>query len=149
MNSYEMASVWVDCFRFFNSTNMSGMNEGSRGEMIILKMLMNEHEAMNPGQLAQEMKVTPARITTLLNSLEDKQLIRRYTKPGDRRRIYVELSPTGREYTEKRQEEVLSRIVKMVEFLGQEDAETFTHLLRRLEGFVHSQTYSGRNNLLY
>ncbi len=56
-----------------------------------------EHESTTPGQLARRLVATPAVVTGLIDRLERRGYVRRVSEPGDRRRIHLELTESGRE----------------------------------------------------
>jgi len=57
--------------------------------------------------LASNMDLTPSRVTTLLNSLEDKNYVKRDISSEDRRIIKVSLTDIGIEYTKQIQEKYI------------------------------------------
>ena len=76
-------------------------------------------------ELAEDMELTPSRITNLLNNLESKGYIQRKISSKDRRIIKVTLTKKGREYTTdvgekyiKYHEEILSMLKDEEEIKG-------------------------------
>ncbi|TAL70755.1 MAG: MarR family transcriptional regulator [Bacteroidetes bacterium] len=81
--------------------------------------IIKENDAVSTKQLAKQMKLTPGRITHLLNSLEFKNLISRQIDKNDRRGIQTFITPDAvnfidnviKEYT-KLHEEILDYLPK-------------------------------------
>ena len=83
--------------------------------------------------LAEEMSLTPATITGLVDRLERRGLVRRQHDKQDRRAIIVWLAEKGREFMldfEKKKNEYLATVLKKV---SPEIREKLVHSLRALE----------------
>jgi DNA-binding MarR family transcriptional regulator len=59
--------------------------------------VLQEHEPMTAGQLADATGLTTGAVTTMLDRLERAGYARRVRDPSDRRRVLVELTPLARE----------------------------------------------------
>ncbi|MGH2560255.1 MAG: MarR family winged helix-turn-helix transcriptional regulator, partial [Thermomicrobiales bacterium] len=62
------------------------------------------------GEIARRLMVTPAVITGLIDRLERRGYVRRTTEPGDRRRIYLELTATGRQVSEAGEQQLVEQL---------------------------------------
>ncbi|TFE26988.1 MarR family transcriptional regulator [Cohnella luojiensis] len=67
------------------------------GRWCVLVALKSSGRAMVPSELSDDLAVTRANISNLLNSLEQAGRIRRSFDPTNRRRILVDLTPEGHE----------------------------------------------------
>ena len=67
-----------------------------RGEMFVLNYLFTHEGAIHPKELSRQMAVTTARIASLLNHMEQKQLLLRRADPDDNRQVIVKLTEQGR-----------------------------------------------------
>jgi DNA-binding MarR family transcriptional regulator len=63
------------------------------------RLWMGDHVRMH--DLAEEMGVTPRNITTIVDGLEREGLLARRPDPGDRRAIWLELTPLGLSHIER------------------------------------------------
>ena len=52
---------------------------------------------LTPGEVADRLLLTPASISSLLDTLERRGLVSRTRDPDDRRRVLVQITPEGRE----------------------------------------------------
>lgn len=103
----------------------------ARGESMLLTYLF-EHEGCTPKELAQVMRVSPARITVILSGLECKRLVRRVSDGKDKRRLHVRLTETGIAAVQTIREEALGYALQWCENLGEADAQTLIRITDRL-----------------
>lgn len=103
-----------------------------RGEMFVLNYLFTHEGTIHPKELSEKMAVTTARIASLLNHMERKQLLLRYPDPNDNRQVVVVLTDTGRETIQKIRTEVISYVCTMLEELGPEDAQAYIRIQKKI-----------------
>ncbi|MDA4137172.1 MAG: MarR family transcriptional regulator [Thaumarchaeota archaeon] len=63
--------------------------------------LLVENGPMLMRKMSDEMLVTPANITGIMDRLEEKSLVRRTSAEGDRRATIIEITPEGRALCER------------------------------------------------
>ena len=103
-----------------------------RGEMFVLNYLFTHEGAIHPKELSRQMAVTTARIASLLNHMEEKKLISRYTDPEDSRQIVVILTQEGKLAIQAVRAKVISYVSTMLEGLGPEDAEAYIRIQKKI-----------------
>lgn len=103
-----------------------------RGEMFVLNYLFTHQGAIHPKELSRQMAVTTARIASLLNHMEQKQLLLRRADPGDNRQVIVELTEQGRETTREIRAQVIRYLSAMLEELGPEDAQAYIRIQKKI-----------------
>lgn len=67
----------------------------SSGRFMLLFVLRNAPQGLRPSELSQEVGVTQATISGLINNLEKSELILRETHQSDGRSFVIKLSPKG------------------------------------------------------
>ncbi|MBI5325789.1 MAG: MarR family transcriptional regulator [Ignavibacteriae bacterium] len=105
--------------------------------------IIKENNAVSTKALAQQMKLTPGRITHLLNSLEFKNLISRQIDKNDRRGIQTYITPDAvsfidnviKEYT-KLHEEILEYLPKEKRDVILENVVLFFDAMQKWESRV-------------
>jgi len=100
----------------------------SKGEMFMLNMLDLRGASMSAGEIGAHMRVSSARIATVLGRLEDKGYVERSMDTNDRRRINVMLTACGRRRVEAHKDEMKSRLSMTFKKMGKQDTETFVRL---------------------
>lgn len=61
---------------------------------------ISRHDSMNLTELTRSINLNNSAITGIVDRLEAKGFVDRVKKEGDRRTIYLEITPAGKEYTE-------------------------------------------------
>lgn len=108
------------------------INESFKGEIFALLYLKNKGEYILPSDISDEMEISTARVTAILNNLEDKKLIERKIDKKDRRKIQVKLTILGEEKANKHNEDVIQHIVDMFKLLGKEDSREFVRIVSKI-----------------
>lgn len=108
------------------------LSQAIRGEMAVLRLLDKEKRQLLAGEISRRLNMSTSRIAAVLNSLEKKGMIVRCTDPGDRRRVSVALTESGKAFCRERREEALCKFSRLLERLGKEDARQFVDLLKRV-----------------
>jgi len=108
------------------------IDENVQGENFALLYIKNKKGCALPGEISGEMNISSARVAAILNNLESKGFIERQIDKTDRRRILVELTKKGEEKAENHNEEVIAKIAKMLELLGEQDAREFVRITGRI-----------------
>jgi DNA-binding MarR family transcriptional regulator len=86
-------------------------------------------------ELARRLLLTPSGITRLLEGLEEAGLVRRTTCPTDRRIVYAELTPVGRERLRAASRAHVESIrALMEEHFSEDELDGLGEMLGRLPG---------------
>lgn len=97
-------------------------------DIFILNYLETHKDPVHPKELSSAMSVSTARITSILNKLEENGEIRRCIDPHDKRQLIVALTDKGQERTRKNREELLPNTISFLEYLGPEDAAAYLRI---------------------
>lgn len=108
------------------------MSKMMKGEIFLLSYLSSHNNQAYPKELSKGMKVSTARIATILNHLEEQQFITRTTDAQDNRQIIVTLTKAGMQAAQEHRAQMLDYLVKMLELLGPEDAKEYVRLQKKL-----------------
>lgn len=103
-----------------------------KGEYFVLNYMSTHKKIIHPKELSQKMAVSTARIASLLNHMEQKKLILRYTDPDDSRQIVVVLTDEGRNAIQVVRAEAVSHVSSMLESLGPEDAQAYIRIQKKI-----------------
>lgn len=103
-----------------------------RGELFVLNYLATHEAAIHPKELSKKMSVSTARVTFLLNHMEEKGLIARSSDLSDNRQIFVRLTESGVAAIQKTRSEVISRVSSLLEALGPEDAREYIRIQEKM-----------------
>lgn len=103
------------------------MSRGVKGEPFVVQELYIKG-AMTPSQIAQAMRATTGRVSTLLAGLEKKGQIVREPDPEDRRSVHVKLTKTGEERAHKQREDMREAICWIFSQMGERRTREFIDL---------------------
>lgn len=125
----ELLSVRANLLQVPASQQLSHM---VKGEMFVLNYLITHKSIVHPKELSEKMAVTTARIASLLNHMEGKRLIWRYTDPEDSRQVVVVLTDEGKKAIQSVRAKAISYVSAMLEDLGPEDAEAYIRIQKKI-----------------
>lgn len=125
----ELLSVRADLLQVPASQQLSKM---VKGEIFVLNYLATHEKIVHPKELSEKMAVSTARIARLLNHMEEKKLIQRYSDQDDSRQVIVVLTEDGRKMIRQIRTEVISYTSAMLENLGPEDAEAYIRIQKKI-----------------
>jgi DNA-binding MarR family transcriptional regulator len=91
--------------------------------------LLDVHDGLTAGELAEAASLSPGAVTTVLDRLERMGLVLRTRDPTDRRRVLVELTPKARELAFKAYGPVSTYASDYIEQLTDEEIDTISRFL--------------------
>lgn len=112
---------------------MSQIDVSQKGIGFVLVYLQEAHHEVIAGELARELGVSTARIAALLRKMEKSGLIVRCRSSVDARHTVVEITHEGNVYVDKMKEQILTRMVLVLEKVGREDMEEFIRISHKIK----------------
>jgi DNA-binding MarR family transcriptional regulator len=91
--------------------------------------LLDVHDGLTAGELAEAASLSPGAVTTVLDRLERLGLVKRTRDEVDRRRVQVELTPKARELAFRAYGPIGDYAREHIEQLSDEDIETISRFL--------------------
>ncbi len=82
--------------------------------------------------IVQSMHVSPTNITKLVDGLERDEYVRRVGNLNDKRKVWVELLPSGAQIVEETMPEVARHVSLLWQGLSHEEKRVLVHLLSKL-----------------
>ena len=119
-------------YKFYRMRPQKHLHNAMHGEAFVLQFIAQSAAAVIPGDIESVMNISSARVTAVLNGLENKGLISRSIDPSDRRRTILTLTPEGEAKVNQGADQLLSLTSDMLEFLGPEDAQHFLRIMKKL-----------------
>jgi DNA-binding MarR family transcriptional regulator len=113
-------------------TNMSRDNDHdlSIRQLSVLQQITGEETT--PGDIARNLKVTPAVVTGLIDRMERRGYVRRFESQFDRRRVHVELTISGEDARTLAEENLLCDVENVIADLSTNEQETVAKAMRLL-----------------
>ncbi len=115
-----------------------------RKNAVTLLMYLHHHlpqgsPGMQPSELGERLKLTRPTVTTLVNSLEEHDLVERVNDEDDRRVIYVRPTSRGLAAVQQAKEEFAKNIAEIMDHLGPEDGKELVRISRKVREFLASR----------
>ncbi len=123
----------------WEKSDFQGLKRSEFEFLIVLDMLLGEGaHAVPASELSNQMQITPAGVTHLINPLEEAGYIERLPDPNDRRVVLVGLTPKGKELAEILLLEAHDSLVGVVKYLGEEDSRTLVRLMSSMITYLEA-----------
>jgi DNA-binding MarR family transcriptional regulator len=110
-----------------------GLNRGEVGALSALRIAGPPHQ-LSPTRLARGLMLSSAGVTSRIDRLERRGLVRRLADPDDRRGVIVELTDQGLEVVDEAVAAVTISDRQLLERLDTEEIAQLEGLLRKLIG---------------
>ncbi|SDM85432.1 MarR family winged helix-turn-helix transcriptional regulator [Acetanaerobacterium elongatum] len=106
-------------------------------------MIIGKAESITPTTLSKFINMEKGSLTTLIDSLEEKELVTRFNDPNDRRKVLLSLTTKGIEYMESIEEQSRNGLTLMVRDLEDDKIDqmyaslkTLVEILREISGSI-------------
>ena len=96
-------------------------------------MLLVENGPMLMREMSDEMLVTPANVTGIMDRLEEKSLVRRTPGKGDRRATIIEITPEGSALFERVAAKKADMLQKALTMFNEDELVTLHSLLEKFQ----------------
>ncbi|HVX34244.1 MAG TPA: MarR family transcriptional regulator [Solirubrobacterales bacterium] len=97
---------------------------------------LDRSDAATAGEIAEAARLSPARVTAMLDELEAEGIVTRVRSDADRRRVLVALTDEGRAVLKKRRRLWLKRWENALADVPDRDLEAAADVLRRIAGLL-------------
>ncbi len=104
----------------------------SEGRFMVLNAIWNCGGPIKASEIAQQLNVTKATMTGLVDSLMNSGYIEKFDCPEDRRAAFIKLSAKGEEFLKSILPEHIRCMKEFTEKLSQSEAANFSALLDKL-----------------
>ncbi len=98
--------------------------------------LVNGAKANPASKLSNQLHITPAAVTHLLNPLETAGYINRQKDPTDRRYVLISLSVKGQQVAETMILDSQEKLSELVSHLGEDDSKTLNRIMSNLIDYI-------------
>lgn len=122
------------------------VNAAVRGEMAVMRLLALDSGAVSAGEISRRLGMTTSRIAAVLGALEKKGLIIRASDEDDHRRVLVKLTEAGMAASRQRQQQAVCDMAALLAHLGEEDAEHFVRIMKRIHAWEKPPYSAGAEN---
>ena len=100
---------------------------------LVLSILADAEGPLPPNQIAEQLIVSRATVTGLVDSLERRKYVKRKPHPSDRRMLLVQITPSGRAVADESRAVVHAHERRWFDVLDQEEQVLMKNLLGRVQ----------------
>ena len=122
--------------QLYISNQASSIAEMLEGEHAVLSYILKEKQDVTPTNISLKLGITKSRVTAILNSLHEKELVLLKRKSDDRRKIIVSLTEKGEEAIVSKLIVLDNKILKLIEELGVEKSITLIEILNDINQII-------------
>ena len=130
--------------QLYISNQASSIAEMLEGEHAVLSYILKEKQDVTPTKISLKLGITKSRVTAILNSLHEKELVLLKRKSDDRRKIIVSLTEKGEEAIVSKLIVLDNKILKLIEELGVEKSITLIEILNDINQIIVKEKINER-----
>lgn len=130
--------------QLYISNQASSIAEMLEGEHAVLSYILKEEQDITPTNISIKLGITKSRVTAILNSLHEKELVLLKRKSDDRRKIIVSLTEKGEEDIVSKLVLLDNKIVKLIKELGIEKSTTLIGILNDINQIIIKEKINER-----
>ncbi|MGI8474834.1 MAG: MarR family transcriptional regulator [Thermomicrobiales bacterium] len=115
------------------------VDEGLGGDLSLRQLSalqMIEDDTTTLGDVAKSLMVTPAVVTGLIDRLERRGYVARVGSTGDRRRVYLKLTDSGREARQSAKQRLNAEVSAKMSAFSTDELKSMEHALTLLTGVI-------------
>jgi DNA-binding MarR family transcriptional regulator len=116
---------------------IANQNNITEQQRAVLKIIAKKPMQMN--ELGRELMVSSPTITSLIDRMEKKGLVKRAEDCKDRRKIEIQLTPEGKKLYEKAREQFREFLQKSVSVLSPQETTELLLLLKKLRNAISQE----------
>lgn len=139
MKNFDYTKDFLDALSsVYYDKQTSRLSEYLRGECRLLFYLDQNTEAkVQPGELAEKLGITTARVASILRSLESKGMIKRQVFEEDKRKVFVNITEKGKEYSRSKHEYISDFFDRQFAKLTEIERAEYIRLTKKLASEPH------------
>lgn len=130
--------------QLYISNQASSIAEMLEGEHAVLSYILKEKQDVTPTNISLKLGITKSRVTAILNSLHEKELVLLKRKSDDRRKLIVSLTEKGEEAIVSKLIVLDNKILKLIEELGVEKSITLIEILNDINQIIVKEKINER-----
>lgn len=140
MNYEETAELLFQQLKMKSSTSLADvLNDFNRGEVGVLSYLAFDKDEASAGELSEKLNVTTARIASILNSLENKDYIKRKEDTFDKRKTLVAITDKGKTLAIDIKKEIINKIIKVIKEVGYDEIKEYAKVALKIKKILDEQ----------
>lgn len=133
ITTYKIREAWLNISKLYNEL---ALQHDASLSMAFILLAIDQDEGTPVTKIAPRMGMEPNSLSRSLKSLEDRGLIRRRKDKVDKRKVYILLTPEGRQYRELALKAVFRLEKSIVKDIPKEKLRIFFEVLDHIPGAI-------------
>lgn len=140
MNYDKLTNICVEEIKsnIFNGVDTI-LSDFNRGEIGVLGYLMFNRAKVSSGELSDALKVSTARMSSILNSLEAKRFVKRTNDENDKRKTLVLITNKGKETFINAENELKEHIKYLIRSIGIDDFNEYLRITKKIKNIISNR----------
>ena len=140
MNYDKLTNICVEEIKsnIFNGVD-TVLSDFNRGEIGVLGYLMFKCAKVSSGELSDALKVSTARMSSILNSLESKRFVKRTNDEKDKRKTLVLITNKGKETFINAENELKEHIKYLIRSIGIDDFNEYLRITKKIKNIISNR----------
>lgn len=140
MNYDKLIDICVEEIKsnIFNGVD-TVLSDFNRGEIGVLGYLMFKCAKVSSGELSDALKVSTARMSSILNSLESKRFVKRTNDEKDKRKTLVLITNKGKETFINAENELKKHIKYLIRSIGIDDFNEYLRITKKIKNIISNK----------
>lgn len=110
----------------------------SQGENGLLIYLSYIQDNITPSELSEKMNVSLPRITSILNSLENKDYIIKNVSADDKRKCIISITEFGKKLVSDKRDDALNKLTCVLEKLEEQEVDEYIRLTKKIVNIIEN-----------
>ena len=140
MNYDKLTNICVEEIKsnIFNGVGTI-LSDFNRGEIGVLGYLMFNGAKVSSVELSDALKVSTARMSSILNSLEAKRFVKRTNDENDKRKTLVLITNKGKETFINAENELKEHIKYLIRSIGIDDFNEYLRITKKIKNIISNR----------
>ena len=139
MTTREKAIEYLDIFRNCKFSDFHRPFGTDCGMGFVLILLYSNEKENTAKEISEKMDVSMARVTSLMQKMEERGLVKRTPSQKDGRVNYISLTEKGNIEAQKAMEFSISIATKIIEELGTDEIDHFIKTFERIKNVLEKE----------
>lgn len=105
----------------------------NKGEFAVLGYLNYKENDILSGTLSEKLNISTARVASILNSLEKKELVIRKNIRNDKRKTKVSISNKGKKLITNEKEKIIAKIILIIKSLSENELNEYLRISKHIK----------------
>lgn len=141
MNYEEIAEeIFIELKNNTQTSLEEMLGDFNKGEIGVLGYLAFDEDRVTSGMLSEKLNVTTPRIASILNSLENKGYIMRYSDSNDKRKSLVTITSKGMQLAKSVKSDLLDKIISVIKEINYDDVKEYIRINKEIKNILNKNS---------